>query len=99
MIFFSWSAREGGPVYFLPLKTHKCMEIRKGDCYCICKIYVKVIELDHEPMFVITEEFGGSPEIEGNYFRGKWYFDDIYRINKKDWYKALRKHVIKKILH
>ncbi len=50
-------------------------------------------------MFVITEEFGGSPEIEGNYFRGKWYFDDTYRINKKDWYKALRKHVIKKILH
>jgi hypothetical protein len=73
------------------------MKIRKGDCYCIRNIYIKVIKPDREPMFVITEEFSVSSD--GYYYRGEWYFDDIYRINKKDWYKALRKHVIKKILH
>ena len=99
MIFFSWSAREGGPVYFLPLKTHKCMEVKKGDCYHIHNNYIKIIRLDHDnPIFVITEEFDDLDR-EKNHFRGKWYLDDIYRINKKDWYKALRKHVIKKILH
>lgn len=73
------------------------MEVKKGDCYCIRDIYIKVMRLDREPMFVITVEFGVSSD--GYYYRGKWYFDDTYRINKKDWYKALRKHVIKKILH